>query len=115
VNDAGYSLAELLVALTLLAVGVLGAAASVAPVARLIRWGGSESASATLAAARLEALRVAGCGALSGGVAAAGNGYRVTWTVSPRGALRQVTVVVESSAGATPRAEAYEAVLECRR
>ena len=39
----GYTLAEVVVAVTLLAVGVLGIASTMVPVARLIRWGGAQA------------------------------------------------------------------------
>lgn len=113
-NDPGYTLVELLVALTVLAVGVLAAAASAAPVARLVRWGGAASASAAMAGAQLEAMRAAGCDALVSGAASPSAGYRMVWTVVPRGQLREVTVLVSFPGGAGIRGESYEALIACR-
>jgi prepilin-type N-terminal cleavage/methylation domain-containing protein len=110
----GYSLAEVTVAVTILAVGVLAAAASAVPVARLVRWGGVVSASAAIAGAQLEAMRAAGCGTLEDGTAPSSAGYRVSWTVVARGALREVTVSVGFPTGSGSRSESYEALIACR-
>jgi prepilin-type N-terminal cleavage/methylation domain-containing protein len=114
VKNTGYTLVELVVALTVLAVGVLGAAATAAPIARLIRWGGAASSSAALAGAQLEAMRAAGCAALANGDASRAGGFRLTWTVAPRGPLREVTVLVSFPTGTGTRTETYEALIACR-
>lgn len=101
-------------AVTVLAVGVLGAAASAVPVARLIRWGGAVSSSAALAGSQVEAMRAAGCAALADGAATAAGGYRLSWTVSRSGPLREVTVMVVFPTGTGSRSETYEALLACQ-
>jgi len=113
VVNRGYSLVEAIVAATVLAVGVLAAAASVVPVARLIRWGGAVSSSAVIAGSQLEAMRAAGCAALTDGAATAAGGYRLSWTVGRSGPLREISVVVLVPTGVGWRTEKYEALLPC--
>jgi Tfp pilus assembly protein PilV len=105
---------EVIVAVTVLAVGVLGAAASAVPVAHLIRWGGAVSSSATLAGSQVEAMRAAGCAALADGAATVAGGYRLNWTVSHSGTLRAVSVTVAISTGTGSRSETYGALLACQ-
>lgn len=102
-------------AVTVLAVGVLAAAASAVPVARLIRWGGAVSSSAVVAGARVEAMRASGCTTLSDSAATVAGGYRLSWTVSRSGPLREVTVTVVFPTGTGSRSETYEALLACQQ
>ena len=102
-------------AVTVLAVGVLAAAASAVPVARLIRWGGAASAAAAVAGAKVEEMRATGCTALADGAATLAGGYRLSWTVSRSGPLREVTVTVAFPTGTGSRSETYEALLACQQ
>ena len=109
----GYTLIEVAVAATVLAIGVLAAAASAVPVSRLIREGGAVSAAAAVAAARIETMRAAGCARLAAGAADVAGGYRLTWTVAPSGSLRAVTVVVRHPAGGATRSDVFGTLLRC--
>jgi prepilin-type N-terminal cleavage/methylation domain-containing protein len=93
VNGRGFTLLELVVATTVLAVGVLAVASTALPVTRLIRWGGAQSAAAEAAAGRIETLRAGGCAALAAGDTLIAGRYRLRWVVDAAGALRRVNVV----------------------
>ena len=101
-------------AVTVLAVGVLAAAGSAVPVARLIRWGGVVSSSAAVAGAQIETMRATGCAAVTDGAATVAGGYRLSWTVNRSGPLREVTVTVILPTGSGSRSETYGAVIACR-
>jgi prepilin-type N-terminal cleavage/methylation domain-containing protein len=109
----GYTLAEVIVAVTVLAVGVLGVASAVPAAARLIRWGGAQSASATVAAAQLETLRAGGCARLASGELTAAGRYRLRWTVEPEGPLRRVTLIATYAWGVGVHSDLYETAVAC--
>jgi prepilin-type N-terminal cleavage/methylation domain-containing protein len=111
VNERGYTLVEVAVAATILTVGVLAVAASGAPLARLIRWGGAQTRSAAVAAAQIEVLR-SGC-ALSSDGETGGGGYRLRWAAASTGGLRTVTVVTTYAWAATDHSDVYETEIAC--
>ena len=105
----------ILVALTILSVGLLGLAGASATVSRLLgdgRWSSTTMGSAT---GRIELLRNAArdsssCNSLSGGSATLPGGLRERWTVSP--GIRSVGVEVIVS-GRRARADTLSAVIPC--
>lgn len=103
---------ELIVAVTVVAVGVLAAASSAAPVGRLVRWGGAESGAAAAASATLETLRSGGCARLVSGDTIAGR-YHVSWSAAAEGALRAVRLTVVYASGTAPRADTLETAVAC--
>jgi len=115
VSARGYSLVELVVAVTVLLVGVLAVAGTAAPVARLVRWGGAQSAVAALAGAQLESLRAGGCAVISDGAAVRGGRYRLRWTVVPIGSALRLTVVTSYPWGAGMRTDDFETAVGCAR
>ncbi|HJU69461.1 MAG TPA: prepilin-type N-terminal cleavage/methylation domain-containing protein [Gemmatimonadaceae bacterium] len=81
----GFTLLEILVALTLLGVGILGLAASSALVSRMSGDGSRLTLAATLAIARVEQLRARSCESATAGGATT-RGIEERWTVAPMGA-----------------------------
>jgi len=114
-RDRGFTLVELIVAVTVLAVGVLAVAASAVPLGRLIARGGAQTASAAAAGARIEALRATACGAASGEAVAGGHGLRVAWTLNGDGAVRTVSVVATYPWGPGAHADSFAATVACPR
>jgi prepilin-type N-terminal cleavage/methylation domain-containing protein len=112
VRARGVTLIELLLAITVLAVGALAVAATAAPLARLVRWGGAQSASAAAAGAVIEKLRAAGCAALAPGAATRG-GLSLGWQAAPGGRLRAVTVAATYPWGAGSHRDVYETAVAC--
>jgi prepilin-type N-terminal cleavage/methylation domain-containing protein len=111
----GFTLIELVVAVTVLAVGVLAVAANAVPLARLVRRGGVQTGSAAAAGAEIESLRAAGCAAPATGTVTSGGGYRLRWSVAPAGRLREVTVVTTYPWGSGARSDVYETAVACPR
>jgi prepilin-type N-terminal cleavage/methylation domain-containing protein len=80
-----FTLLEVLIALTLLGVGVLGLSAGATLVSRLAGDGSRLTVAATIAAARFERLRAVPCGFATGGSART-RGVDERWSVAPMGA-----------------------------
>ena len=80
----GYTLVELLVATVVLAVGVLGLAATAVAVARLTGAGMRQTVAAAAARSRFELLRSGGCGRVASGSAVT-RGVHESWTARSRG------------------------------
>jgi prepilin-type N-terminal cleavage/methylation domain-containing protein len=111
----GFTLIELVVAVTMLAVGVLAVAATAVPLGRLVRRGGAQGSSAAAAGAEIEALRATGCAAPAVGAALNGGGFRITWSVAPGGALREVTVVATYPWGPGAHSDTFGTAVACSR
>jgi len=108
----GFTLVELVVAVTLLAVGVLAVAASAVPLAMLARRGWAEASAATAARAAIEAARSAGCGASAAGMASS-PGLKLSWIVTGSGALREMTVVTTYPWGPGAHSDTFVAAIPC--
>jgi prepilin-type N-terminal cleavage/methylation domain-containing protein len=80
----GFTLLEVLSALVLLAIGILGVTGSAALVSRLVGDGSRLMIAATAATARLEHLRALGCTSATSGIAVT-RGVEERWTIAPLG------------------------------
>lgn len=109
----GFTLIELIVAVTVLAVGVLAVAASAVPLARLVRRGGAQAAAAAAAGAAVEAVRAGGCSMPAGGATTGGHGLRITWSLAGSGGLREMTVLATYAWGPGAHNDAYETSIAC--
>ena len=114
-EPAGHTIIELLVAVLLLTVGVLGAAGVLVSAERLGAAARSAGLASVAIASRLERLRVAPCATLVSGTAAS-RGVAERWVVSPRDSAT-VSVVegvdfVAARRGALTHADVAE-VLAC--
>jgi len=114
VRSRGITLIELVVAVSVLAVGALAAAASAVPLARLVVRGGAQARAAGSAGAAIEALRAAGCGAVADGSASLG-GVGLTWRLAQVGRLRMVTITTTYAWGPGMHRDVYEASVACAR
>ena len=85
IRGRGYTVIELLVATMVLAVGVLGLAATAVAVARLTGGGMRQTIAAVISRSRFELLRSGGCARVSSGSAIT-RGVHESWTVRARGA-----------------------------
>jgi len=115
-----FTLLEVLVALMLLGVGILGLSASSSLVSRMIGDGARLSLAATIATTRLEQLRAIPCASAMSGTAVT-RGIEERWSVAPMGsssAAREVQIAVsyplrtrhEGSVTRTPR---FRGALHC--
>jgi hypothetical protein len=107
------TLLEVVLATMVLAVGVLAVASSAEPAARMVRWGGVQSAAAAAAAARVETLRSDGCASLRSGEAQLAGGLRLRWIADSAGRWRAVTVRATYPWASGERTEAFETAVAC--
>ena len=108
----GFSLVEVMVAIVILATGILALAATSASVTRLISQGGSLGASAVAAEGQFELLRATPCGSLANGSTTAGK-YTLAWTIASSNLLRTATVTVQYSTGRGTRTDTYTTTISC--
>jgi Tfp pilus assembly protein PilV len=114
----GFSLLELTIGLLLLDVGVLALAATAGGIVRMTAAGGREGGAALVAAARLEALRVASCGAAAESPASATGAdstgpFAEAWSVTADGRTARADVAVSWADGRRTRTARYETLIGC--
>lgn len=110
---AGFTLVELLVAMMVFAVGMLGLAATAGSVTRMMGGAKRQTLAATLAQSRLEKLRSSPCTTLTSGSETA-RGITNTWTVTAvsRGVNIKDSVSFRSSRNTT-RSKVYQTTVSC--
>jgi prepilin-type N-terminal cleavage/methylation domain-containing protein len=91
-----FTLLEVLVALVLLGVGILGISASAALVSRMVGDGSRLTLAATVATARLEQLRAMPCANATSGTSTT-RGVEERWSVAPMGATAPRSLEVQLS------------------
>jgi prepilin-type N-terminal cleavage/methylation domain-containing protein len=123
-DTAGFTLAEVLVAISVLGLGLVALAGSSALVTRMVGRGQKATAAAQVAALRLERLRLTAystspkCTALASGTAAAGAagvaGVSESWTVTVNGSERVIaeTVTYRTRSG-VDKSDIFTTVIEC--
>jgi len=114
-SERGFTLVEIVIALVVLSVGLLGLASTAALTTRMIAQGQRHSQTAALANQRLEILRATSCPVLTAGSEAVGQ-VRLIWFVqSPGGErTREVILHVSSPTGAGWRTDRFQTVIACR-
>jgi prepilin-type N-terminal cleavage/methylation domain-containing protein len=120
-SATGFTLVEVLVAIVVLAVGIIALAGSSAMVTRMIGRGKVETRAAQAASRRIEALRLAAystsprcsAGAFATGGPVTANGITESWVVPPVGKLRNVRVNVTYRTVRGPRTATLQTRIEC--
>lgn len=114
-NRQGFTILEVLIAIMVLTVGILGLTTTAALVTRMIGQGQRYSEVSTVAAERFERMRSRPCNTLSNGSATQGP-YALSWTVvtPATGNSRAVTVVVVSPTARGTRADTFATTILCR-
>jgi prepilin-type N-terminal cleavage/methylation domain-containing protein len=121
-STRGFTLAEVLVAVMILSVGLLAIAASSGSVYRMLGYGKLSTQAAHIASTRLELLRreanrtTPRCTstALVSGADTVAPGIIETWNVSGTGLTRTVVVVITTPAGHGPVNDSIFSLLDCR-
>lgn len=121
-STRGFTLAEVLVAVLILSVGLLAIAASSGSVYRMLGYGKISTQVAHIVSSRLEILRreanktAPRClsPGLIGGSDTVENNVVETWTVSGTGPSRTITVVVTTPSGHGPSNDTILTLLDCR-
>jgi len=111
-SKRGFSLAEVLVATTLLTVGVFATAATASLLARLIAQGTGTTRAAAAAASQLDQIRTGACAASPGADTAPG-GYVRSWSVAGSATARVVTVEVTTDDGRARHTHIFVAAMPC--
>jgi prepilin-type N-terminal cleavage/methylation domain-containing protein len=120
---AGFTIMELIVAIVILSIGLLGLAATSGIVMRLIGGGSHQTVAANVALARFEQLRSLSCGRMTGGSAINRN-VREAWSVTPVGPVAtpramdvRLTITYETSmrqrGGSPSRTQSYRSQITC--
>src|SRR5688500_19301925 len=96
VGRPAFTLLEVIVALVVLGVGILGLSANASLVSRLVGDGSRLTLAATVATARLEQLRALPCARVSSG-AATTRGIEERWIIAPMGTTGAPALEVQLS------------------
>lgn len=114
-GERGFTIVEVIIAVIVLSVGLLGLVSTAALTTRMISQGQRYSEAAALANQRFEILRATPCLFMANGSNAAGQ-VQLTWTVTAIQAdrARQVTVDVTSSTGTGRRTDRFQTIIFCR-
>jgi prepilin-type N-terminal cleavage/methylation domain-containing protein len=109
----GFSIPELLTAVVILSVGVVGMASSAAVMSQQMTGGAKQTTAAQVAESRFETMRGRPCAALINGTAVT-RGITETWTVAP-GANNTVRaqVVISFVEGKTQKVRTYASGIAC--
>jgi len=113
-SERGFTIVEILVAVMILSVGLMGLVTTAGLVTRMIAQGHRYTEASALANERIEILRSQGCPAVASGSETRGAytiGWRVTALASPRG--RGLFVNVQSPTTRGSRTDSFETVHYC--
>jgi prepilin-type N-terminal cleavage/methylation domain-containing protein len=116
---SGFTLVEVLVAVTIMTVGVVALAGSTATVTRMIGRGKIDTRAAQLATMRMEELRRIAystsprCTALVNGASAANASITVSWTVVAGATGRTLNVFAAYATPRGPRSQTLTSYVEC--
>ena len=119
---AGFTIMELIVAIVILSIGLLGLAATSGIVMRLVGGGTNQTVAANVALARFERLRSLSCGRMTSGSATRRN-VQEAWSVTPVGPVAtpramdvRLTITYQTSmrrAGSSARTQTYRSQIVC--
>ena len=109
---AGFSIVELVVALMILAVGVLGLASTAFVITRQMGGGNTLATAATVAASRLETMAAGPCAGLANGTATT-RGVAQSWTVTPVANARRIDLTVTYQTSRGPRQRVFRSTVSC--
>ena len=112
-SRGGFTIVELMVAMMVFGIGVLGLAATTATVARLMGSASRQTMAAAVAQSRIEKLRSTACASLASGSETV-RGINSTWTVivATRGDSITETVTFPIGRGRT-RTRVYKTMVTC--
>ena len=112
-NERGFSMAEVMIAMVILTVGVLGIAASSAAITKMTAEGGRGGGSAAVAESRIESLNATPCANLTATGSATTGKYTESWTITSANLLRTITETVSYPYGRGTRTSTYVAYISC--
>ena len=110
----GFTIIEVIIAVLLLSVGLLGLASTAGTVTRMIGQGQRFTEASSLASERFEIIRSLECDNMAAGSATSGT-YALRWTVDSlnSGAGREVNVMIQSRTGSGTRVDTFSTAIAC--
>lgn len=114
-NRSGFTVVEVLVAIVIMAIGVLGLAGTASSVSRLIGGGAQQTIAANIAMSRFEQLRSTTCASMAAGTATR-RGMSEHWTVTAKGTSLYVatdTVTYTAAGGRHPSPLVFTSYVKC--
>ena len=114
-KNRGFTVVEVLVAIVIMALGVLGLAGTATSVSRLIGGGAEQTIAANYAMSRFEQLRSTTCANLAAGTATK-RGMTEHWTVTASGASLYTatdTVTYKAAGGRRPSPLVFTSYIKC--
>jgi type IV pilus assembly protein PilV len=110
----GFTIIELMIAIVVLSIGVLGLAGTSAMVSRMIGGAAQQTIAANVAASRFERMRSRQCSAITSGSATL-RGTTETWTVSTVGTALKFVVdtVAWRGAGQSTSRLVFQSYVKC--
>ena len=114
-NSRGFTVVEVLVAIVIMAIGVLGLAGTATNVSRLIGGGAEQTIAANIALSRFEQLRSTACASMAAGTATT-RGMTEHWTVADSGVSLYYatdTVTYKAAGGRRPSPLVFASFVTC--
>jgi prepilin-type N-terminal cleavage/methylation domain-containing protein len=109
---AGFTLVEVMVAMMIMTIGLLGLASTSAVVVRQMGDAGRMGVAASVAQSRIEKLRLATCTASSTGTSTA-RGVSETWTITPQVRSARIDVTITYATRRGMRSQSYRSTVPC--
>ncbi len=112
---SGFTIVEVIVAIVILTVGILGIVGATAKMTAMQSKGERLATAAFYAQSRMEQLRAAGCATAAGGTETLVGAYIMTWTVAAQAAgSRAVMVTTQYPTGTgTAAIDTFETYIPC--
>jgi len=114
-NERGFSLIEVMIAMIILTIGVVGLAGTARGITVMAGSGVRSAESAALANSRLDIIRMTPCASMTSGTATSG-AYTLTWRITTNATysdLRDVALRVTYTDRNATRAAVYETQVTC--
>ena len=108
----GFTLVEVMVAMLIFTIGLLGLATTSAVVIKQMGDAGRMGVASTIAQSRIEKLRIANCKASSTG-ADTTRGVVASWTVTPQTRSARIDVTVSYNTRRGLRSQSYRSTVPC--
>ncbi len=117
-SQAGFTVVEVIVAMLVLTVGLLGLLGTTAAIMRSVGESNRTMTAAYFTNERLERLEALGCDAISGGSDVQETIYSLSWTVSgtPTSLVRDIRLTADYPLGrGRTRSDVFEKAIACTR
>lgn len=98
-DERGFTIVELLIAITVLTVGLLSFLGASALITRMLARGDRAATATFYAQERVERLQGQPCGTMASGTETRGGSYQVSWTLTPSVGSERVRIIVRYLAG----------------